>query len=78
MDGTNFYNLNLGEKKVSSEEELNSEKLTISCCNFASVYDLQKSASEWLWCDFSWFQEEQRYREIIYQNSVPVYKLVKK
>lgn len=78
MDGANFYNFSLGHTKIFSEEELHSEKLTISCSNFASVYDLQKSASEWLWCDFSWFKEEQKYREILYQNSVPIYKLGKK
>jgi hypothetical protein len=42
------------------------------------LYELQKSAANWEWYEFSWFLEEKKYRQIIYGNSVPVYKLDKK
>ena len=42
-----------------------------------SIQEMQRSALDWNWYEFSWFKEETKYRKMIYNNPVPVYKLRK-
>lgn len=78
MDSNLYHNLNLGEEESQTPEKIASDKTVLRFNHQSSVYELQKSAANWQWYEFSWFLEEKKYRQIIYGNSVPVYKLDKK
>ena len=78
MDSNTFHNLNLGKQESQSPEKIAIDKTILRVNHHSSLYELQKSAANWEWYEFSWFLEEKKYRQIIYGNSVPVYKLDKK
>lgn len=69
------YNLKLGITENFSPEEIEKTRTSLGVNSYSSLYELQKSASDWSWYDFSWFSDELKYRQIIYNNSVPIYRL---
>lgn len=74
-----FHNLELIKEESISPNCMSKEIITVNNANFEklSLYEMQKSALEWKWYEFSWFLEEKKYRKLIYNNSVPVYKIPK-
>ena len=72
-----MYNFKLGTIETYSAQYIEDGKTIVRIQPYRSVYELQKSAEEWLWCDFSWFTDELKYRQYFYNNSVPIYKLPK-
>jgi hypothetical protein len=75
-----FHNFDLGSKELFFPKDLKQEIIPVYNSNDEkiSLYEMQRSAADWNWHDFSWFKEEKKYRKMIYNNPVPVYKLNRK